>query len=574
RTGFTFAGWNTKADGSGTVYTQADTFAMGYGNVTLYANWSTHTTYTVNYAANGATSGDVPTDSTNYETGYSVTVQDNTGNLEKTGFTFAGWNTQADGSGITYSFGQEFVMGSANVVLYAKWSSSPTYTVTYNANGATSGIPPIDTNNYESGQTVTVQGNTGNLEKAGYRFVGWNTNAEGSGTTYPPGQTFSMGSDNVNLYAKWETSLCLVDFNSEGGSTVPSQQVFYGEKVSEPNDPSKSGYTFAGWFREASGTTPWYFDRDIVTGNITLYAKWTVNQLTVSFYSNGGTFVAPQTVTYGQKATRPADPTKTGYSFTGWFKNPECTESWVFDLDAVIENITLYAGWNNANHTVTFNSQGGSWVAPQTIPYGGKAAMPSRPTKGNYALAGWYTDASYSTLWVFASDTVVDDMTLYAKWTTYSIGDRGPAGGWVFYDKGSYSNGWRYMEAAPNDLTGAMQWGAATSTYATSSSIGSGTANTDAIMRTYGLYSSYAARSCREVIVGDYSDWIMPSYDELNYMRSNLAKSSIGNFSNGYYWCSTEQNKKNAWIIYFRTSLFDATANKGSLYRVRPARYF
>jgi len=83
-------------------------------------------------------------------------------------------------------------------------TTSPTYTVTYNGNGHTGGSVPIDSTNYQQGQTVTVPGNTGNLVKTGYSFAGWNTQANGSGTTYAQGQTFSMGAANVTLYAKWQ----------------------------------------------------------------------------------------------------------------------------------------------------------------------------------------------------------------------------------------------------------------------------------------------------------------------------------------------------------------------------------
>ncbi|MGB9687067.1 MAG: InlB B-repeat-containing protein, partial [Rectinema subterraneum] len=109
--------------------------------------------YSVTYNANGATSGSVPTDSNHYLQGATVTVLGNTGSLAKTGYTFAGWNTKADGTGANYAEGNTFTMGSANVTLYAKWTALPTYTVTYNANGATSGSVPTDSNHYLQGAT-------------------------------------------------------------------------------------------------------------------------------------------------------------------------------------------------------------------------------------------------------------------------------------------------------------------------------------------------------------------------------------------------------------------------------------
>ncbi len=205
--GNTFIGWNTAADGSGTSYSPGANFSMGTANVVLYAVWFAGLTYTVTYNANGATGGTPPIDSNNYPTGANVIAMDNNGNLFRTGFTFAGWNTLANGLGIGYAAGDTFPMGGANVTLWAVWTVQPTYTVTYNANfgpGRTSGSVPIDGNNYLQGAIVTVLSNTGNLHWHRHHFAGWNTAADGSGTGYAPGNTFPMGTANVNLYAVWQ----------------------------------------------------------------------------------------------------------------------------------------------------------------------------------------------------------------------------------------------------------------------------------------------------------------------------------------------------------------------------------
>ncbi len=130
-----------------------------------------------------------------------MTVLGNTGTLVKTDYVFSGWNTQADGGGTAYAAGATFAMATANVNLYATWA--PTYTVTYDDNQSTGGNAPIDTHTYAQGATVTVLGNTDNLTKTGLMFVGWNTAANGSGTSYMPGATFTMGSSDVILYASW-----------------------------------------------------------------------------------------------------------------------------------------------------------------------------------------------------------------------------------------------------------------------------------------------------------------------------------------------------------------------------------
>ena len=153
------------------------------------------TGYTVTYNSNGSMGGSVPVDSTNYYSGQTVTVLGNTGTLLNNGYTFAGWNTMPNGTGTNYTQNQTFLMGSANVTLFARWTTNPTHTVTYSAPDATSGTVPTDLNTYAEGVTVTVLGNPGGLTKNGYTFSGWNQ--------YYPAQTFLMPASDVTLSAVW-----------------------------------------------------------------------------------------------------------------------------------------------------------------------------------------------------------------------------------------------------------------------------------------------------------------------------------------------------------------------------------
>jgi len=163
KTSFTFAGGNTSADGKGTTYAGGETFKIATANDTLFAVWTQNATYTVTYNGNGSTAGTVPSDANAYEQGASVNVKANTGNLARTGYTFAGWNAAADGTGASYSAGTSFNIGTANVTLYAVWTQNPTYTVTYSGNSNTSGAAPTDANAYQQGASVTVKANTGIL---------------------------------------------------------------------------------------------------------------------------------------------------------------------------------------------------------------------------------------------------------------------------------------------------------------------------------------------------------------------------------------------------------------------------
>jgi uncharacterized repeat protein (TIGR02543 family) len=179
--------------------------------------------YTVTYNGNGATGGAVPLDSGRYTQGQTVTVLGNTGSLVDAGHVFSGWSTAANGSGAHYVQGQTFTMGSASVTLYAQWTSGGGLAVTYDANGSTGGAVPSDPGSYSSGQTVTVLGNTGSLVFSGYKFVGWQTKADGSGTTYAAGSTFSMGAASVTLYALWAGGYAYAANHQNGAGGSVSQ---------------------------------------------------------------------------------------------------------------------------------------------------------------------------------------------------------------------------------------------------------------------------------------------------------------------------------------------------------------
>lgn len=156
-----------------------------------------------------------------------------------------------------------------------------------------------------------------------------------------------------------------VTFDANGHGTAPAAQtVLSGTTATKPTDPTVSGWTFEGWYKEAACTNAFDFSTPI-TGNITLYAKWTENggtvtpdTFTVTFDANGhGTAPAAQTVEDGKTATKPDDPTETGWKFDGWYTEAACTNAFDFSTP-ITGNVTLYAKW-------TENS-GGQDVSPQT----------------------------------------------------------------------------------------------------------------------------------------------------------------------------------------------------------------
>ena len=144
-----------------------------------------------------------------------------------------------------------------------------------------------------------------------------------------------------------------------------------------------------------------------------------ISEYIVTFNTQGGSNIDALKVVEGQKVTKPQDPTKENYIFSGWFKEAGCTTAWDFEKETVMSNVTLYAKWVEAAQacTVTFDSQGGSEVASLTVNKGEKLVKPTNPTKENCSFLGWYKDAAYTSPWEFATDVVNEDITLYARWS-------------------------------------------------------------------------------------------------------------------------------------------------------------
>jgi uncharacterized repeat protein (TIGR02543 family) len=193
---------------------------------------------------------------------------------------------------------------------------------------------------------------------------------------------------------------------SEGGETLLP--------LVKPEDPVREGFIFSGWYREAECINAWNFSRDVPTGNLTLYALWTH---VVMFNSNGGTAINQQIVRHGAKVIEPSPaPVRIGHTFDGWCRDEALTDGWDFQNDVVTQHITLYAKWTVNTYTVTFESNGGTAVDPQTIQYGAKVVEPAPPVREQYIFNGWYREASFTNAWNFASNTVTQDITLYAQW--------------------------------------------------------------------------------------------------------------------------------------------------------------
>ena len=250
----------------------------------------------------------------------------------------------------------------------------------------------------------------------------------------------------------------------------------------------------------------------------------------------------------------------------------------------VMNMITAAAEGNfRNNYTVTYNGNGntGGSVPTDTTNYEQGQTVTVLGNTGSLVktgntFAGWNTEAGgggtdRATGSTFAMGSV--DVTLYAKWMAYTVGAPGPAGGIVFYDKGSYSDGWRYLEAASSDQSADIEWGVfGTTIGGTGTAEGTGETNTSAIVSTIGA-GTYAAKLCYDLELSGYDDWFLPSKDELDLMYRNLKMESVGGFAAAYYWSSSELNASNAWKQHFGNG-FQAYNYKGAGYSVRAVRAF
>lgn len=211
-----------------------------------------------------------------------------------------------------------------------------------------------------------------------------------------------------------------VTFDSNGGAAVTPQTLAIGDKVSEPTSVSKDHYSFAGWYKDAALTTAWDFATDTIADNMTLYAKWSIDTFAITYDSNGGSSVTNGTADYGGLITAPTAPSKTGYTFAGWYKDSALTTAWNFASDVITSATTLYAKWTPIPYTVTFNSNGGSSVSPATVNYGEKVTRPTDPTYDLYTFGGWYKNVGLTVAWNFDTDCVYESVTIYAKWTPFA----------------------------------------------------------------------------------------------------------------------------------------------------------
>ena len=344
--GFTFIDWNTEPDGSGTTYSDGETYDFG-SPLVLYAMWAGQY-HSVTFAENDNGSDavtalqteDVPTALTQFS--------DLNPQFVNVGYTFTGWNTAANGTGSAYSDGETYDFGSP-LVLYAMWQAMDA-TASFNVNGGAGSVAP---ETVAVGSTVSLPSASG-ISQAGYFFAGWNTAASGTGASYQPGATVVLNTDET-FYAQWTTSIQIA-FSANGGVgsiTQLSGQVGTSVALPSPTDLTYGGYSFTSWNTAANGSGTSYLPGETVTltTSLTLFAQWTpAAAIEVNFSANGGSgSLATLSGATGSSITLPSSSSvvRSGYSFTSWNtvangSGASYAPGQEFTLST---SLTLYAQW-------------------------------------------------------------------------------------------------------------------------------------------------------------------------------------------------------------------------------------
>jgi uncharacterized repeat protein (TIGR02543 family) len=412
RTGYNFGGWYTGVNGEGDSFDN-NTVQNASGVTTLYAKWDAKE-YTLNFDAQKGSVSPL-----NKKVKYGVAVGD-LPTPTRSGYSFNKWNVKPDGSDTIYTK-DTIYRATSDKTLYAQWVAID-YTLTFDAQeGEVS----------QKNKTVHYDTPVGTLPKPtrnGYKFEGWNTATNGSGTTYED-KTVYAETSNITLYAQWKLATYTLSFDPQGGTPNPEPVagLTYGKPIGElPKLDARKNYTFNGWNTKSDGEGTTYTDNAEynISDDATFYAIWTGDPYTINFNIDytGGTNPPSKPVNYGSAVGDLGTPTRNGYSFDGWFteqdgKGTEYTDKTVYKET---KDITLYAKWTEKIYTLTFNAMGGS-VSPasQPVRYGDQVTLPIPSSRLHYTFEGWNTSEGYTGTNYSGGSldyNFYEDMTLYAKW--------------------------------------------------------------------------------------------------------------------------------------------------------------
>ena len=352
--GHTFSGWN-----------QTDGFVMPAKNVVIEGSFSINS-YTVVYKVDGEIVGDTES----YEFGAPVSLRTEP---QKEGYTFSGWDRESG-----------FNMPAENVEIEGHYSIN-SYTVTYKVNGELYG----DIETYEYNAPVELRQEP---QKEGYTFGGWSSETG-----------FNMPAENVVIEGSFKVNEYTVTYFVDGKFYDSIETYSYGSQVKLKEAPQKEGYTFSGWDHDDRFTMP--------AEDVVVKGSFNINSYKVTYEVDGTPYGMEEIYKYGELVTLQKNPTKEGYTFSGWDHSNE------FAMPA--RDVKIKGSFIVNSYTVTYKVDGAQIGEPETYKYGEAVTLREKPSKEGYTFNGWSYEAGFK---MPAEDVVIEGSYQINSYTvTYKV---------------------------------------------------------------------------------------------------------------------------------------------------------
>ena len=527
RTDYEFVGWNTKADGSGASYTAGENLTLTT-DLTLYAQWKEIIKYyTLSFNANG---GNGSMNSIELEEGKNFTIPSNP--FTRTDYEFVGWNTKADGSGASYTAGENLTL-TTDLTLYAQWKEIiKYYTLSFNANGGNGSMNSIE---LEEGKNFTIPSNP--FTRTDYEFIGWNTKADGTGTPYTDKQSITP-TENLTLYAQWEESketgtangYAWVDLGLPSGTKWATMNVGatspegYGDYFAWGETKSKSYYDWSTykWCNGSFDTmtkyctsssygtvdnkttldlsddaayvnwgSSWRMPTEAEQDELSKYTTWTpttqngVEGYKVTSNINGNSIFLPAAgyrsssdlIYAGSRGYYWSSSLSTSRSYTAysWYFY-SYTDNGNYDLRNYGHSVRPVLRDVEFTFTIMFDGNGGEGTMPAIDgQHDDRVKIPASTfTREGYYFASWNTKADGTGTSYNAGEVITqaEDLTLYAQWEESK--ETGTANGYAWVDLGLPSGTkWATMNVgadSPEEYGDYFAWGETNTKYSYTSS--------------------------------------------------------------------------------------------------------
>lgn len=413
--GKTFIGWNTDPDALSGL--DLKNVVMPADDLTYYAIFSDEA-YTISFYADADAD---PISSYDAAFGADITYPEN--NPEKEGYTFTGWSwSYVDDEGTTQAItGEPTTVNVAYDMNAVAEFEINSYDVTFDPDPAVDGDETVTPYNY--GAKITAPADP---EKEGYTFIGWYDKDDNE---VDFDLDVKVGADDVTYTAKYTVNTYNATFDpdptvDDDETVVPTE---YGKNIVAPADPSKTGYTFDGWYDKDNNKVDFTADVPMGAGDATYTAKFTINTYSYTFVVDGEELTDKESFRYGADTTalESAKPTKTGYTFHGWYTDSAYAAGSEYTFSTMPANdVTLYGYFTRDAVDVRFfvdYADGNGFVQvgeTAAIDIGQAINVPTITPKEGYVFSGWYVGNTFAAGTEFTDGTLATDpVDIYAKYT-------------------------------------------------------------------------------------------------------------------------------------------------------------